>query len=238
MGPLGPGRTVAWYPLNVIRRPISVAVMLAAAATVGYALLWVGHRQDWGWVHGLDWSLLNAAHDIGIKHPAWVDFWVGVSFVLGPIPMRLIGMVMAVVAALQHKVRMALLLLACLPLNGLATMAAKDLAGRPRPVTEFVAAPSTSFPSGHALELTASVLALLIFLLPLTSQRWVRVVSVAVAALGVLTVGTARVALNVHHPSDVIAGWLLGYVYFLVCLWVFRPLPVTGAEPARLAEAR
>ncbi|BCI91815.1 hypothetical protein NIIDMKKI_70210 [Mycobacterium kansasii] len=105
-------------------------------------------------------------------------------------------------------------------------------------MTEFVTAPSSSFPSGHALELTASVLALLTFLLPMTRHRWMRVVSVTLAALGVLTVGTARVALNVHHPSDVIAGWLLGYVYFLVCLWVFRPLPITGAEPARLAEVR
>lgn len=238
MRPSRAGRTESWYPLIMIRRPTTLAVLLAAAAIVGYGVLWVGHRQGWYWVHGLDWSLLNAAHDVGIKHPAWVSFWVVVSFVLGPIPMRLVGMAVAVIAALQHKVRMALLLLVCLPLNGLVTAAAKYLAGRPRPVTEFVAAPSTSFPSGHALELTASVLALLTFLLPMVDSRRTRAVAVAVAALSVLTVGTARVALNVHHPSDVIAGWLLGYVYFLVCLWVFRPAPMTADPPARLAEAR
>ena len=112
----------------------------------------------------------------------WVRFWDGVSFVLGPIPLRLLGTVAAVVALVQRKVRVALLLLACVPLNGLVTVAAKALADRPRPSTALVAAPSTSFPSGHALETTAALLALLAFLLPMTEpgdagrsrSRWAR----------------------------------------------------------------
>lgn len=222
----------------MIRRPTTLAVSLAAAATVVYAVLWVGQRQDWAWLHSLDWFCLNTAHDIGVKHPAWVGFWVVVSFVLGPVPTRLLGVVVVVIALVQRRVRMALLLLACLPLSGLVTRVAKDLVGRPRPVTEFVAAPSTSFPSGHALELTAAVLALLTFLLPIMTIPWTRVAAVGVAATSLLTVGAARVALNVHYPSDVIAGWSLGYVYFLLCLWVFRPPPIGGDELAPIAEAR
>jgi len=64
---------------------------------------------------------------------------------------------------------------------------------------------------------------LLAFLLPMIRSRPIRVAAIAVSALSVLMVGVARVALNVHHPSDVIAGWSLGYLYFLVCLFVFRP---------------
>ncbi|KAA1249397.1 phosphatase PAP2 family protein [Mycobacterium simiae] len=221
----------------MIRRPTTSAVLLAAAATVIYALLWVGHRQDWAWLHATDWCLLNTAHDIGVKHPAWVRFWVVVSFVLGPIPTRLLGMVVVVIALVQRKVRMALLLFACLPLNGLVTMVAKGLAGRPRPLTEFVTAPSSSFPSGHALELMAAVLALLTFLLPILTIPWTRVLLVGAAVVSVLTVGAARVALNVHHPTDVAAGWSLGCAYFLLCLWVFRPVTATDDEPAELAEA-
>ncbi len=221
----------------MIRPRTTLSVLLAVAAVVIYAVLWVGHRQNWGWLHSLDWSLLNAAHDVGIKHPAWVRFWDVVSFVLGPIPTRLLGLVAAVIALVQRQVRMALLLLACAPLNGFVTMAAKGLADRPRPATALVTASSTSFPSGHALELVAGVLALLTFLLPMTKRRWIRVVAVAAAALSMVTVGIARVALNVHHPSDVVAGWSLGYLYFLVCLWVFRPVPIGADDPARLARA-
>ena len=67
------------------------AIAVALAALVVYAVMWVGYCQDWNWLHRVDWSLLNAAHDIGVKHPVWVRFWEGVSFVLGPVPLRLLG---------------------------------------------------------------------------------------------------------------------------------------------------
>lgn len=183
--------------------------------------MWLGYRANWGWLHSVDWSLLTAAHDIGIKHPAWVRFWETVSFVLGPIPLRVLGMVGAVVSAIKGQLRAALLLLTCLPLTGFVTTGAKGLANRPRPLTALVFAPSTSFPSGHALGAMAGVLALLAVALPLLST-WLRRIAVVLAALSVLLVGTARVALNVHNPSDVLAGWALGYLYFLLCLWVIR----------------
>jgi membrane-associated phospholipid phosphatase len=57
-------------------------------------------------------------------------------------------------------------------------------------------------------------------------------VAIAVTALSLLSVGIARVALNVHYPSDVMAGWSLGYLYFLLCLLVFRP---SASGPAKSA---
>ncbi|MGH9480074.1 MAG: phosphatase PAP2 family protein, partial [Terriglobales bacterium] len=44
-------------------------------------------------------------------------------------------------------------------------------------------------------------------------------------------VGFGRVALNVHHPSDVLGGWALGYLYFAVCAWVIRPGAVDTRGP-------
>lgn len=213
------------YPMSSprIASRLSWSAWLVPAALLLYAVLWMGHRQHWGWLHTFDWALLTPAHDIGIKHAGWVWFWVVVSFVLGPIPLRLLGLAAMVFCLVRRRLRMALLLMACGPLNGFVTLVAKNLAGRPRPSTALVYATETSFPSGHALEAMCTLLALLTVWLPVLKSRPARVVAMTLAGLGVFFVGVARVALNVHHPSDVIAGWALGYVYFMLCLWVFRP---------------
>ena len=123
--------------------------------------------------------------------------------------------------------RAALLLVACGLLNGYVSLAAKGLANRPRPSTMLAPVPQTSFPSGHAFETMAGWLALLAFVLPMMSWAVGRV-AIAVSALCLVLVGISRVALNVHYPSDVLAGWALAYLYVLVCLCVsaLRPKPV------------
>ena len=50
-------------------------------------------------------------------------------------------------------------------------------------------------------------------------------VAVFLAVTVILLVGLSRVVLNVHHPSDVLAGCALGLRYYLVCVPVVR-LPV------------
>jgi undecaprenyl-diphosphatase len=80
---------------------------------------------------------------------------------------------------------------------------------------------SSAFPSGHALGVTVAVLAFITLAWPHLHRAMrgpVAVVGVATVAL----VGLARVALNVHHPSDVLAGWALGLLYFLLCMTVLR----------------
>jgi membrane-associated phospholipid phosphatase len=204
---------------------VGPAVYGALVAIAVYAVMWVGYRQNWGWLHSFDWSLLNASRDVAVKHPAWVPFWDAVSVALGPVPLRLLDTVAAVAVLVRRNVRAALLLLACGLLNGFVTAAAKGLANRPRPPTMLVAISQTSFPSGHALETTASLLALLAVVLPLMSATKGRI-ALTVSALVLVVVGISRVALNVHYPSDVLAGWALGYLYVLVCLALLRPKPL------------
>jgi undecaprenyl-diphosphatase len=72
----------------------------------------------------------------------------------------------------------------------------------------------------------AVVLALLTVLFPILGPS-MRVVAAAVGALIVVAVGFGRVALNVHHVSDVVAGWALGYLYFALCALAFRPRALT-----------
>ena len=67
--------------------------------------------------------------------------------------------------------------------------------------------------------------------------RW-RGTLITLGVLLILTIGAGRVVLNVHHPSDVVAGWALGYAYFVGCLLLVAPVSATAGTPAELDTAR
>lgn len=200
-----------------------------------YALLWVGFVQNWAWLQALDSWWLRVFHDFGVTRPGWVSFWVAFCIVFGPTAFRIFALVVIVVSLARRNLQTALFLVISVELMGLVTEAAKWLSNRPRPLTTLVYGVSTSFPSGHALGVMVSVLSLLTVLLPLVSQR-LRLAVIAVAVALVFLVGFARVVLNVHHPSDVVAGWALGFLYYLLCVRLVPPrlLTSTAERPAEL----
>jgi undecaprenyl-diphosphatase len=212
----------------------------AALAVAVYALMWIGYALQWNWLTTVDSSLLAATHRYDVLHPGWVTWWNVFCTVLGPTVFRLVTLVVIVVSLVRRNIRVAMFLVISVELAGLITEIAKYAANRPRPATALVLAPSTSLPSGHALGVMVGVLALLTVVLPVVG-RPLRVWLVALGAVVVLLIGVGRVVLNVHHPSDVIAGWALGYAYFVACLLMVppsRPVTVTDETPAALDTAR
>lgn len=88
---------------------------------------------------------------------------------------------------------------------------------RPRPELEphLVAVKTSSFPSGHA---TSSMIFYLTLALALTAgTRWHRPAIIGAVLLSLL-IGTSRVILGVHWPSDVIGGWAFGMLWALLAL--------------------
>jgi undecaprenyl-diphosphatase len=58
----------------------------------------------------------------------------------------------------------------------------------------------------------------------------------AVAVVLTSVVGASRVYLGVHYPTDVLAGWLAGLVWALLCWLIARWLQHRGSvEPAPVA---
>ena len=88
---------------------------------------------------------------------------------------------------------------------------------RARPDLEphLVIVKTSSFPSGHA---TSSMIFYLTVALALTMEtRWHRPTAAAAILLSLL-IGTSRVMLGVHWPSDVIGGWAFGLLWVLLTL--------------------
>ena len=86
---------------------------------------------------------------------------------------------------------------------------------RPDIEPHLVVVKTSSFPSGHA---TSSMIFYLAVALALTARtRWNRVAAAGAVLLSLL-IGTSRVMLGVHWPSDVIGGWAFGMLWVLLTL--------------------
>ena len=97
--------------------------------------------------------------------------WNVFCTVLGPTVFRLVALIVIIFALVRRNLRVALFLVISVELAGIITEIAKYAANRPRPATALVSAPSTSFPSGHALGVMVGVLALLTVVLPVVRRR-------------------------------------------------------------------
>ncbi len=115
----------------------------------------------------------------------------------------------------HHRLALALLLIVLIG-RGLSELQ-KFWIARARPDMEphLVIVQTSSFPSGHA---ASSMIFYLTLALALTAgTRW-QLVATAGAILLSLLIGTSRVMLGVHWPSDVIGGWAFGMLWVLVTL--------------------
>lgn len=98
----------------------------------------------------------------------------------------------------------------------------KRVIERPRP--EIVDQFSTfSFPSGHAVHglLYLLTIAYLINQTVIISKKASIIVWISAIILTLL-IGLSRITEGRHFASDVLAGWMLGYSWFVLCLWWYK----------------
>jgi len=153
-----------------------------------------------------------------------------------------LGLAVASVAGfllLQGMWRRSLLVISA-SLGGLFLNAAlKQLYHRARPdvVPHLREAMSLSFPSGHALQSAAVYLTLGVLMMRLADRRITKVYCMAVAATASVLVGLSRVYIGVHYPTDVLAGWLIGLSWALLCWTIERSLERQAGLKRERAEA-
>ncbi len=148
--------------------------------------------------------------------PEWIEgALLDLTAIGGP---TVLGLVVAAVAgflALQTRYRTAMVILITSGGGDLLNTIMKHLFARPRPtiVPHLRVVYSTSFPSGHAMESAIVFLTLGAILMRASETRLTKFYILFIAVLLTTLVGISRVYLGVHYPTDVIGGWIIGFIW-------------------------
>jgi undecaprenyl-diphosphatase len=98
----------------------------------------------------------------------------------------------------------------------------KYVFARPRPIEALFVEHSPSFPSTHST-LAMSFYAVCFYLLWRRSSVWNRQVLIAFAGMSfVLLLSGSRIIIGVHYVSDVLAGLLLGSLWFVIAISLYE----------------
>jgi len=183
---------VAWYVIAV------VGLIGFVAMTVFMA----GHG-----VVPFDKPLLDFAR----SYSAFDDAWSLLSNAAN-LPLIAIGVGLVIWLFARHQRREAVLVILILAAVTAGSEAVKQLVARPRPPGSDTVVPGVvySYPSGHVLEATTIFGIIAILLWRSSLPLWFRAGFAIAAAAFVALVAFARVAINAHFPSDVLAGFLFG----------------------------
>lgn len=96
---------------------------------------------------------------------------------------------------------------------------------------------TTSFPSGHSMNAAVIYLTLGAMVAMSVSRKRLKLYVLGVACFITAIVGASRVYLGVHYPTDVLAGWMAGLIWALLCWLVARWLQRRGdVEPSGPVE--
>lgn len=208
--------------MSRVFRPIYALAGLFAALLLGFGLLAdeVVEGSTLNWDKSILLLFRVPGHPTDPIGPVWLQEAVRDITALGSFSVLTIIVVTVVVHLfLMGRSRTALFIAVAVVSGTVISSILKVLFDRPRPdLTGIARVFTASFPSGHATISAVVFLTLGALLAERAPTPRLGVYYLSVAAILAILVGVSRVYLGVHYPTDVLAGWLIGTAWALLCV--------------------
>jgi undecaprenyl-diphosphatase len=162
----------------------------------------------------LDQFDITIIHSLNQHHsPSMTTVMKTTSF-MGNEAIIILGIILVILLITKKHSHEALVLTLMVTSAFLISTVLKSQTLRPRPSLEqLVVVYDSSFPSGHALNAFIFYSLLAYFTYKFTHSRKWTVLASLCAGMLILLIGFSRMYLGVHYPSDIVAGYLIGFFW-------------------------
>lgn len=216
--------------------PLRPILLFGGVALTALLFLWLWSEIAEGDIIAIDRAILLGFRKSGdlqtMAGPVWLrQLMLDFTTLGGTTVLTLVIAGSAAFVYMKGAHRMALVILGATISGSLVVTLLKGFFQRPRPtlVDHLVIEHSASYPSGHAANSAIIYLTIAVLFLRVEPSLRTRIFVLSVAIFLTLAVGISRVALGVHWPSDVLAGWMFGTCW--ACLWALLvKLPIVEQE--------
>ena len=156
--------------------------------------------------------------------PGLLALWTGISFLGDWHFVAVLAPLAALLVYFGISQYSALIFVGALAASEALVFVLKILVHKPRPLNPLITPEDPySFPSGHSNIAVVLYGMIAFFLFKHFSGHPVAQLCIVVSAVALaLLIGSSRIALQVHFPEDVLAGFSIGIVFLGVAIWLLQ----------------
>jgi membrane-associated phospholipid phosphatase len=235
-----PGR-IATGPRAAHPAVATLAVIIGCYLLLAVTLIISGLAVTHLLVHGRVGHWDDHVNSWFAKHrtKTWTSISADLTLVADTLGVVVVAAVVTVVLLVRRWGRFALLLIIGLAIELAAFLSTTYLVARPRPhVQHLGSTPSTfSWPSGHAAATLVLYGGIALLVMMATPKLFPRMVAWIVAVALTLSVAVSRIYRGEHHPTDTMAGVVLGVGALWAAVLVIRTWGMSATRPAAAESA-